>query len=137
MQALRIIRTSTWLLLVQTICKLLNKKLLILGLILTTLGNPFTISSQNPHKQFQSFTVKNGLSQSWVKSIFQDEHGFIWMGTRDGLNRFDGRQFRVFRAENNNPNSLPHSSISHVSRKSARELWVCTEQGVAAFDFHT
>lgn len=137
MQAHRIIRTSTWLLLVQTLSKLRNKKLLILGMLLTTHGIPFTINSQNPHKQFQSFTVKDGLSQSWVKSVFQDEHGFIWLGTRDGLNRFDGRQFRVFRAENNNPNSLPHSSISHVSRKSAHELWVCTEQGVAAFDFHT
>ena len=50
---------------------------------------------------FEHIGVQNGLSQSSVYSILQDKMGFMWFGTRSGLNRFDGNRIKVYRAQNN------------------------------------
>ena len=60
----------------------------------------------NPSYQFKHFNINNGLSQNTVSSIFQDKQGYMWFGTKDGLNRFDGESFKIFRlsSENNSEN---------------------------------
>lgn len=49
---------------------------------------------------FKHYGVQNGLSQSTVYAIMQDRTGFIWIGTKEGLNRFDGTSFKIYRAYN-------------------------------------
>ena len=47
--------------------------------------------------RFQRYGIENGLSQTTVRDLFQDQDGFVWLGTQDGLNRFDGYEFRIYR----------------------------------------
>ena len=60
--------------------------------------------SQNPI--FKSLTVENGLSSSDINCLIQDKLGFIWIGTDNGLNRYDGSTFKVYRNKQNNNNFL-------------------------------
>lgn len=71
-----------------------------------------------------------GLSQSAVNCVYQDRHGFMWFGTEDGLNRFDGYSFEVFRREAGDPGSLSHSFVWAVTEDTEGGLWVATEGGL-------
>ena len=59
--------------------------------------------------RFNSISTHEGLSQSSVLSITQDEQGFIWIGTKDGLNRFDGYSFTTYKNKIDNPNSISNN----------------------------
>ena len=58
-----------------------------------------------------TLTVMDGLSQGQVLKIAKDHRGFVWFATQDGLNRYDGYRFDIFRAESGNPQSLPNNRI--------------------------
>lgn len=73
-----------------------------------------------------SFTVKQGLSQGFVSDICQDKDGFIWMGTMDGLNRYDGYGVKVFRSQPDDDFTLPENYITEVEEDAAGNLWVGT-----------
>ncbi len=83
---------------------------------------------------FRHFRVEDGLSQGSINAILQDHKGFIWVGTHDGLNRFDGMEFKVFRSEPGNPHSLSSSWIIALIEDSTHVLWVRTERGLDRFD---
>ena len=59
------------------------------------------------HYYFRTLDIRNGLSQNTVNAILQDKQGFMWFGTKDGLNRFDGLNFRIFKKENSNLAAYP------------------------------
>lgn len=63
---------------------------------------------------FTNYTMANGLPDNNIQSVIQDSRGYIWLGTREGLSRFDGNTFRNFFAEKDKPNSLPGNSVSHL-----------------------
>lgn len=67
---------------------------------------------QNPQVQFIRYNTDNGLSHNTVTDILQDQSGFVWIATTDGLNRFDGRTFEVFK---HNPDNFTSISASHIS----------------------
>ena len=73
---------------------------------------PVVIAAQP--KRFENYTIHDGLSQSTVRCIFQDETGFIWMGTQDGLNRFDGKNFKALRKTGKGRASLSHNNINQI-----------------------
>lgn len=79
--------------------------------------------------RFKSFSTQEGLSQSSVLSITQDAQGFIWMGTKDGLNRLDGYSFRTFKNELGNPNSLSNNEIIFLSGDTLGNLFIGTRGG--------
>lgn len=60
---------------------------------------------------FRHYTNKQGLSHNTVYCALQDKKGFMWFGTDDGLNRFDGHQFRIYRYNSYEPESLPNDRI--------------------------
>jgi signal transduction histidine kinase/ligand-binding sensor domain-containing protein/DNA-binding response OmpR family regulator len=78
---------------------------------------------------FQQFTVDDGLSQNNITSIHQDRKGFIWVGTRDGLNKFDGFKWRVFKFDPTDENSLSDSYVTAIYEDQYHRLWVGTYNG--------
>src|SRR5688572_23614758 len=82
------------------------------------------VSAQRIGRQFSSFSTAQGLSQNTVTSIFQDSRGFMWFCTRDGLSRFDGYRFKVYRYEPGNPHSMSGSFTSVITEDRQGNLWV-------------
>jgi ligand-binding sensor domain-containing protein/serine phosphatase RsbU (regulator of sigma subunit) len=70
--------------------------------------------------------VKDGLSQSGVTCIFQDHQGFMWFGTQDGLNRYDGYTFTIFKHDPTDPKSLNENFISLIAEDKDKTLWIGT-----------
>lgn len=84
--------------------------------------------------KFRHISVDQGLSQSSVLSILQDNNGFIWFGTEDGLNKFDGYDFTVYKHNPEDPNSLSNNTILSIYEDQYGELWIGTTQGLDRFD---
>ncbi len=80
---------------------------------------------------------ENGLSNNGVTSIYQDHRGFMWFGTFDGLNRYDGYNFKIFRNHLNDPHSLVNNRISSIVEDSDHTMWVGTRSGVSKYDANT
>ncbi|OQP63780.1 hypothetical protein A3860_22835 [Niastella vici] len=74
---------------------------------------------------------EKGLSNNTVRSIFQDHNGFIWLGTFDGLNRYDGYDCKVYRHKMNDAHSLVHNIILSITEDSLHNIWVATRKGVS------
>ncbi len=75
-----------------------------------------------------------GLSNSSVNCIFQDSQNLIWIGTWDGLNRYDGSSFKIFRPQPNNSNSLSNQVVLEVAEDSHGQIWVLTMHGINRYD---
>ncbi len=78
---------------------------------------------------FETISLDQGLSQSVVSSILQDQDGFMWFGTQDGLNRFDGYDFKVYKNDPDNPYSLGYNLINSLIEDSAGIIWIGTQGG--------
>jgi signal transduction histidine kinase/ligand-binding sensor domain-containing protein/DNA-binding response OmpR family regulator len=78
---------------------------------------------------FNSLSVKGGLSNNKVISILQDKTGFLWFGTEDGLNRFDGYEFKVFRNNPADSNSISGNNIWSLFEDGEGNIWIGTKSG--------
>jgi len=90
---------------------------------------PFFGSSQNKHLKFEHLQTDAGLSQSNVISILQDSRGFMWFGTRDGLNKYDGYKFTVYKNDPKNKNSISNNYVPGIIESSNGDLWIATWGG--------
>lgn len=79
---------------------------------------------------FKHYQVENGLSNNSVFANVQDHHGFMWFGTKDGLNRFDGYTFKTYRHNPSNPESLGSDKIHALLNDKTAGLWVGTDEGL-------
>jgi len=79
--------------------------------------------------RFESLSLEEGLSQSSARSILQDRQGFLWIGTEDGLNRYDGYSFKIYRPLFNDPNSLSDRWIFDLFEDRDGYIWIGTRQG--------
>ena len=86
--------------------------------------------SVEEHYYFKNLSIRNGLSQNTVNAILQDRKGFIWLGTKDGLNRYDGLSFRKFKHDAANPRSIGNSFITSLYEDFNGNIWVGTDAGV-------
>lgn len=84
--------------------------------------------------RFARYSVEQGLSQNTVQAILQDHVGFLWLGTEEGLNRFDGYGFTAFRHEERRPGSLPNDRVTALFEDREGRLWVGTDGGLSLFD---
>ena len=102
---------------------------------------PFTLFAQPTHrtaKGWQELTISDGLSQGMIFDLKQDSKGFIWVATKDGLNRYDGYNFKVFTHDPYNDYSLSDNNCSALLVDSRGWLWVGTlNKGLNLFDTRT
>jgi len=75
-----------------------------------------------------------GLSNSSINTIFQDSENLLWIGTWDGLNRYDGNSFEIFRPELNNKNSLSNQVIQKIDEDNTGRIWILTIHGINRYD---
>ena len=87
--------------------------------------------------KFTHLTTNDGLSQGYVVDILQDRRGFMWFATRDGLNRYDGYTFVVYKHDPNDPGSLSSNFLQDLMEDDEGYLWVATSTGVNRFDPRT
>lgn len=85
--------------------------------------------AQKQNFRFEHFSVKDGLSQVCVNSIIQDEKGFIWLATNDGLNRFDGYNFTVYKPNVGDQTSLSNNVVKTVYEDREGDIWIGTAGG--------
>ena len=83
---------------------------------------------------FDHLNTEEGLSQTGVTSFAQDIDGLIWIGTQEGLNRYDGYDFEVFYHVENDPSSLSHDQVHALYSDSFGRLWVGTDAGLDTYD---
>ena len=95
----------------------------------------FSLSfGQNNTIKFTNLSLKEGLTQSSVNCILQDKKGFMWFGTQDGLNRYDGYHFTVFKHDPADSTSLSDNFIQSMFEDKQGVLWIGTEGGLNKFD---
>ena len=80
---------------------------------------------------FRNIGLAEGLSHSTVNVIYQDRTGFIWFGTKDGLNKYDGINIRVFKKENS---KLGNNIVTVIYEDTDGKLWVGTDVGVYVYN---
>ena len=94
-------------------------------------------SSALPALEFQQITKEDGLSHNNVECILQDRNGFMWFGTRNGLCRFDGYDFKIY-LKNSDPGSISGNRILSMAEDQDGNIWIGTYQnGVSKFDART
>ncbi|MFK5969034.1 MAG: two-component regulator propeller domain-containing protein [Candidatus Marithrix sp.] len=84
--------------------------------------------------EFKNLSIDAGLSQGTIYTILQDKQGFIWIGTQDGLNKYDGYDFIVYRHDPQNIHSLGHNEIFSIYEDRAGTLWIGTGGGLERYD---
>ncbi len=100
--------------------------LLIIGTLFSIQALPFT---------FKKYKVDNGLSENTVRAIFQDRLGFMWFGTKDGLNRFDGNEFKIFKNNPEDTHSIGNNFIYDIYQDIDDNLWVATDHQLYIYHY--
>lgn len=95
------------------------------------------ISCLQAQVRMESLTVAEGLSQGYVTAIIQDSKGFLWFGTYDGINRYDGYELRHFKPKPFDPFSIQASHITALFEDAHHFIWIGTSKGLFIFDPHT
>jgi len=85
--------------------------------------------AQNGMGPFKHITTNEGLSQSNVTCILQDDDGFMWFGTQDGLNKYDGKTIKVYKNDPANPKSLSHNYILTLFKDHNGNFWIGSHGG--------
>lgn len=84
------------------------------------------------HYYFKQISLKEGLPSN-VRCILRDEQGFVWIGTKSGLGKFDGHELKRYKHQANDPNSLLHNLIYQIAEDKQHNIWVLTEKGIARY----
>ncbi len=88
-------------------------------------------------KELLRLSADDGMSHTSAKRIIQDSLGFIWIGTQQGLNRYDGYTFEIYNHIPNEPSSLSNSWIYDIFEDQAGRIWVATDGGLDLFEAHS
>ena len=92
---------------------------------------PFVLYPQSPDIKFDHISVEQGLSHTMVNCIFQDSRGFLWIGTKDGLNRYDGFSFVKYTSNSFDTGSISNNYVNAVCEDPSHTgLWIGTNSGL-------
>ena len=90
-------------------------KIILLGYIIINILIPISVSAESLKSgNFEKLSIDEGLSNEYVTSIFQDSKGYMWIGTIDGLNRYDGERIKVYNCSVDRENSLSSTYINAI-----------------------
>ena len=114
------------------------KKLITTTLVGITVLTPINKLSyaQSKNLIFNNINIEQGISQSTIEAIFQDSEGYIWLGTNDGLNRYNGYEFKIYNFEEYQ-NSISHNGITDITEDKYGNIWVNTVSGVNKINKNT
>lgn len=115
---------------------MINLKYKNITLILILLFIGFDISHAS-NVRFRTINDQDGLSQATGEVILQDSKGYIWIGTGDGLNRYNGYKFKVYRHDQWSENSITNNYIVNLEEDKSGNLWVGTANGLSMIDLST
>lgn len=104
----------------------MRKIILILFVEIVCLGNLWS-------QQIKHYNNNSGLSHNTVMCLFQDSKGFIWIGTKNGLNRFDGHDFKIYQ-RGDSINELRNSMIHCITEDKDKTLWIATDKGISLYN---
>ncbi|MET3881089.1 two-component regulator propeller domain-containing protein [Chitinophaga sp. OAE865] len=96
-----------------------------------------SVTAQDVSYAFSHLDVNNGLSHNGVTSIIKDAKGFLWLGTFNGLNRFDGSKFKVYKHRPNDASSLSDNFITNIYDAPGNRFWIRTQLGFSIYDPET
>ncbi|ANH80507.1 hybrid sensor histidine kinase/response regulator [Niabella ginsenosidivorans] len=96
-----------------------------------------SVPDYTKNRYFRTISIDQGLSQSTVFAIQQDRSGFIWVGTQDGLNRYDGKTFTVYRPAKEDSSSLFSSYIRSLFVDKEGMLWIGGNKGISCYNYKT
>ncbi|MGJ1434462.1 two-component regulator propeller domain-containing protein [Sphingobacterium siyangense] len=113
--------------------KYIRQLLYLLGLFLLSIG----VHAQSTSKSFINISVDKGLSQSTVFAITQDTLGFIWVGTQDGLNRYDGKTFTIYKPSKDNKSSISSYYVFSIFVDKDGNLWAGGNGGLSLYNANT
>ena len=108
--------------------------------IFVSLAFPLMLFAQTEHIVFDHLSVNDGLSNSIIQSILQDSRGFMWFGTEDGLNKYDGYNFTVYRHNPEDSLSISGNCITALYESQfhgKQVLWIGTHSGLNLLDIET
>src|SRR5215207_3349008 len=97
-------------------------------------GITFFSPAQNPDLKFTHLSTEKGLSQSVVQCILKDSKGLMWFGTRDGLNKYDGNTFTIYKHDPERKESISNNFINDILEDKQGNLWIATKSGLNKFD---
>lgn len=107
----------------------MNKYILLISVL--------TISLLSHSYTFKKYQVNNGLSENSVQVILQDHLGFMWFGTKDGLNRFDGYEFKVYKSIFNDTTAIGNNFIRAIYQDHNHNFWIGTDSYMYSFNYNT
>lgn len=95
---------------------------------------PVCVYTQTSSMRFKHISINEGLSNSTIEAIYQDQMGFMWFGTRDGLNRYDGYEIVVYKNDGRKRNSISDNYIRCINEDAQHNLWIGTIDGLNKFN---
>lgn len=113
------------------------KIILILSILLSCIKFNISYAEISESFNFKNITIEDGLSQSTVETIHQDGKGYIWIGTNDGLNRYNGYEFKYYKHDKYNENSITNNYIVDIIEDKSGYIWVSTINGLSRIDTDT
>ncbi len=96
-----------------------------------------TATTMGQYKPVKNIGIENGLANNSVTCIYQDRFGFLWIGTYDGVSRYDGYSFKVYRHRLNDSTTLVNNRITDIAEDQENRVWIGTKKGVSIFSGST
>ena len=90
--------------------------------------------SQEPSLRFEHIKKSDGLPANTIDAFLEDSYGFMWFGTRDGLVRYNGRKFKIFKPNSVDSTAIANQYVRALAEDQSRRLWIATHGGLSCYD---